>query len=200
MTPQLGERTPNTLTKVNRAPPCLDRRDPPHEARALSGPARETRELSDADFVRASEARFPMPDGEIKRLGKRLWILRLLTRHANGAEIGLFRGHVSAQIGEIARPRHLYMIDPWSLVGATFGWGDAYTCFGTLPTALARDEARARVAAFPETEITRIEGYFPACIDRIAAPPDAACLDTGHRHDSTRRDSARSIRSSGPTA
>lgn len=138
-----------------------------------------------AERLAALDAPWPMPEGELKRLEMRRWILRYAPKGGIGAEIGVFRGHFSAAICRIAEPRKLYLIDPWTRIGPTFGWSGPYTNGGALPTAVARDQAAARVAQFPQTEAVLIERYFPMGADQIAEPLDFAYLDASHRYDAT---------------
>ena len=90
------------------------------------------------EILRDSHTRWPMPAGEMERLEKRRWVLELLPKGGVGVEIGVFRGHFSNLICQIAQPRKLYLVDPWTTLGETFGWGKAYTNFDTLPTRVAR--------------------------------------------------------------
>lgn len=136
-------------------------------------------------IIAETEARFPMPAAEMERLKNRRWILGRLPRGGIGAEIGVFRGHFSALICEAAAPRKLYMIDPWTRLGPTFGWGKDYTNFDTLTTEAARNEAAARVARFPGVEAVLIEDNYPACSARIAEPLDFAYLDASHKYAAT---------------
>lgn len=136
-------------------------------------------------IIARTEARFPMPRRELDRLKRRRWVLDLVPKGGVGMEVGVFRGHFSALICEIAAPRKLYMIDPWTTIGPTFGWGREYTNFDTLTTEAARDEALARVALYPDTRAVPIEATYPRCADRIADPLDWAYLDAGHQYQST---------------
>lgn len=131
------------------------------------------------------EQQFPMPPGEIKRLQQRRWILNRVPKGSVGAEIGVFRGHFSDQICRILQPAKLYLIDPWTLVGETFGWGKEYTSFGTLPTAVAREQTRAFVEQHPATDSVLIEGFYPDCAGQITEPLDFAYLDASHAYQST---------------
>lgn len=140
---------------------------------------------ADTDFLKRGEAAFPMPQPELDRLAKRRWILRYARKGGVGAEIGVFRGHFSEIICQTIAPSKLYLVDPWTSLGATFGWGKAYTANDTLPTALARDEARARTEAFPDTEAVMVEGHFPACRECFAEPLDFAYLDASHDYAAT---------------
>ena len=144
-----------------------------------------------ADTIKAArkvarfEAACPFPDAELDRLKQRRAVLHRLPKDSIGAEIGVFRGHFSQAIVEIAQPKKLYLVDPWTLVGETFGWGKAYTNFGKLRTADAREEARARVEALGQTDLHMIEGFFPQCADRFQELLDWIYLDTSHIYDRT---------------
>lgn len=131
------------------------------------------------------EKQFPMPKGEIQRLDGRRWILNLVPKGGIGAEIGVFRGHFSDLICRIAEPRKLYLIDPWTTIGPTFGWGKEYTNFDTLTTAAARDQARAHVEQHSNVECVVIEDLYPRCKDQIREPLDFAYLDASHNYTPT---------------
>lgn len=135
--------------------------------------------------IRETEARFPMPEWEVRRLPERRWVLELVPEGGVGLEVGVFRGAFAELICEVARPRKLYLVDPWTRLGETFGWGKEYTNFDTLTTLAARQEAEARVGLFPEVEAVVIEGVYPACSGQIAEPLDFAYLDAGHRYENT---------------
>ncbi|MCC0081289.1 MAG: class I SAM-dependent methyltransferase [Rhodobacter sp.] len=141
--------------------------------------------MSPDDVLRESHARWPMPDGELERLGKRRWVLELLPKGGIGAEIGVFRGHFSNLICEIAQPKKLYLVDPWTTLGETFGWGKAYTNFDTLPTLVAREDARAHVQRHPGIDCVIVESTYPACASQIVEPLDFAYLDASHKYAPT---------------
>ena len=121
--------------------------------------------MHDSETIRAqiseTEARYPIPAWDHTRRKERLWVLRLVPPGGIGLEVGVFRGCFSESICEIAKPRKLYLVDPWTLSGETFGWGKEYTCFGTLETAVARRETELRAALYPEIEAVLIEGHVP---------------------------------------
>lgn len=133
----------------------------------------------------AFEAACPFPLGEKQRLERRTYILDRLPRNSIGAEIGVFRGHFSEIICRIVQPRKFYLIDPWTKIGETFGWGKEYTNFDKLRTADARDEAILRTRQFPETETVVIEGRYPDCADKITDTLDWAYIDASHAYQST---------------
>jgi hypothetical protein len=136
-------------------------------------------------IIARTESRYPMPRAEIERLQARKWILNLVSPGGVGAEIGVFRGHFSALICQLARPRKLYLIDPWTTLGPTFGWGKGYTNFDTLTTEAARDEAIARVAQFPDVETVFVEDSYPRCAARITDALSFAYLDASHKYKPT---------------
>jgi hypothetical protein len=150
-----------------------------------TSPAPNPAPESPAEIIRQTEAKYPMPANEMHRLAARRWILNLIPVGGVGAEVGVFRGHFSALICATVRPRKLYLIDPWTKIGPTFGWGKEYTNFDTLTTEAARDEATARVAQFPETETVIIEDIYPTCARIITEPLDFAYLDAGHKYKQT---------------
>jgi hypothetical protein len=138
-----------------------------------------------ADIIREIQSRFPMVESEIKRLEDRKWILRHVKRGGVGAEIGVFRGHFTSLICALAKPRKLYLIDPWTKIGPTFGWVEEYTNFDTLTTEAARTEATARAAEFPDIQTVVIENEYPACKALITEPLDFAYLDASHNYEAT---------------
>jgi SAM-dependent methyltransferase len=135
--------------------------------------------------IRDTEARFPIPEWDTRRLPARRWVVEMLPKGGVGLEVGVFRGCFSALICEVVQPKKLYLVDPWTTLGDTFGWGKEYTNFDTLTTRAAREEAEARVALFPDVETVIIEGTYPACRDRIEEPLDFAYLDASHKFGAT---------------
>lgn len=135
--------------------------------------------------IQAFEAACPFPEGELNRMQNRRRILRHLPKNAVGAEIGVFRGHFSEVICNVAKPRKFYLIDPWTKSGETFGWGKEYTNFGKLETAAARDEAILRARRGGCDDLRVIEDGFPACADRIEEKLDWVYLDASHKYDPT---------------
>ncbi|MEO9514727.1 MAG: class I SAM-dependent methyltransferase [Paracoccaceae bacterium] len=142
-------------------------------------------EQAAAQFIIDSEARFPIPKWDSDRLPKRRWVLEHLELAGIGAEIGVFRGQFSRLICEVAQPKKLYLIDPWTSLGETFGWGKEYTSFGRLTTLAAKQETQARTMAFASIDKIMIEGQFPTCGDQIKDPLDWAYLDASHKFQPT---------------
>lgn len=148
-------------------------------------------ELSDVEIekirnrLNETETAYPFPEGEKRRLDARRWVLSKVEPGGIGAEIGVFRGHFSEMICKIAKPRKLYLIDPWTTTGDLFGWGGEYTANNTLPTAVARDEAALRTSLYPRTETVIIEGMFPNCSNQISEKLDWVYLDASHHYQAT---------------
>lgn len=141
-----------------------------------------------AATLKTLEELFPFEEGEVERLQRRKWILRYarLRGRTVGVEIGVFRGHFSEIICQILNPRRLYLVDPWTLLGERFGWGDlAYTSHDRLTTAHAKQEALTRCARFPDVETVAIETYFPVGCEAIDQPLDWAYVDADHRYAPT---------------
>ncbi|MES2658669.1 MAG: class I SAM-dependent methyltransferase [Verrucomicrobiota bacterium] len=129
----------------------------------------------------------PFAPGEIKRLEKRKWILDYAGKGGIGAEIGVFRGHFSAVLCEELKPRRLYLVDPWTKLGETFGWGkdSAYTGFGRLTTDYARRDAAARVAGFGNVDIRIVEDFAKPFLSGITDQLDWVYLDATHLYEAT---------------
>lgn len=144
-----------------------------------------SRPATPADIIARIERQFPMPEAEITRLRARRWIFDHVPKGGVGAEIGVFRGHFSAEICEHLKPARLYLVDPWRLVGTHFGWGQGYTNDNALTTEAAFEQAKAHVAQWPQTQSVVIEGYYPACDAQIPEALDFAYLDASHRYEET---------------
>ncbi len=130
----------------------------------------------------------PFPEGEIKRLENRTWILNYAAKSGVGAELGVFRGHFSAVLAETLKPAKLYLVDPWTKIGHTFGWGknSQYTNFDTLTTQQAYDEVAERVAKFRNhIDINIVEDYSVPFLDRTEQQFDWVYLDTSHKYNDT---------------
>ncbi|GHE93477.1 hypothetical protein GCM10016455_12070 [Aliiroseovarius zhejiangensis] len=136
--------------------------------------------------LKVSGAAAPFPQTELWRLDKRRYILETLAKGSVGAEIGVFRGHFADVILDTVKPSHFYMIDPWTLLGDWFGWGNGkYVSNGALTTRMAKDEACLRAANHPGTQTTVIEGFFPDCAPLIDHKLDWAYLDASHGFQET---------------
>jgi SAM-dependent methyltransferase len=135
--------------------------------------------------IAAIDESFPFPESERRRTKMRQWILQFGSLGEVGAEIGVFRGHYSEILLRTLRPRKMYLVDPWTMLGEFYGnWGP-YTNEGTLPTSLAREDAQLRVQQFPNSETIFIEDKFPACLRLITEKLDWIYLDASHGYEAT---------------
>jgi hypothetical protein len=115
-------------------------------------------------------------------------VLRVLPRHAVGAEIGVFRGEFTEHILRIAAPRELHLIDAWWLLyGDRYpDWGP-YTDFGRLRTRDAYEDARRVVSRHSASDICtfHVEDRLLA----LASFPDDyfdwVYLDASHEYEET---------------
>ncbi len=143
------------------------------------------RTTSEEDELDAITKEFPVSQNDSSRRPRRRWILRYVPKHSVGCEIGVFRGHFTELILEHVQPRQLFLVDPWTRLGETFGWGQEYTNFDTLKTATAKREVELRARAFPETDVRLIEGTYPDCRQDMAPVLDWAYLDASHSFEAT---------------
>jgi len=135
-----------------------------------------------------TEKQFPFPENELKRLYERKWILNYVPKNSVGMEIGVFRGHFSEIIAEAVSPKKLYLVDPWTKLGAFFGWGKDYTNFNALPTVVARDEVIKRMAKFKNIKVIFIEDYSQNILPNFDDILDFVYLDSSHGYDPTYRE------------
>ncbi len=132
-----------------------------------------------------TEKQFPFPENELKRLNERKWILNYLPKNSVGMEIGVFRGHFSEVIAQIVRPKVLYLVDPWTKLGETFGWRTSYANFNTLPTCVAKDEAIARMEKFDWVKVVIVEDFSQNFLSSFAGTVDWVYLDSSHEYRQT---------------
>ena len=134
-----------------------------------------------------STRRFPLSDGELRRIDLRKWILNYVPKGGVGAEVGCFRGHFSELLLQWLEPRKAYFIDPWTMQGEYFGEDKdpQLTNDGQLPTAAARQEARWRTQRFAAVETLCIEGRFPECASQIEDKLDWLYVDSEAGVDET---------------
>jgi hypothetical protein len=139
--------------------------------------------------VPPEEDTFPADD--LARLEQRRWVLAHARFGGVGAEFGVFRGHFAAEIAEALRPSKLYLVDPWTLQGERFDWGDepyirTYTNDNRLTTEQALSDARLRVAPFrDELDIEFAEDYTVEFCSRLSTQLDFAYIDTSHDYGAT---------------
>src|SRR5262245_60338975 len=129
--------------------------------------------------------------GTITGRPRREDFLRLVPEGGVGAELGVFRGHFTRFLLEIAAPRRLHLIDSWWVAYGDFypDWG-AYTKHGNLPTRDAFDEARRIADQFGRDAVCEfhvgddcevLEGFPDAYFDWVY-------LDTTHEYEHTQRE------------
>ncbi len=120
----------------------------------------------------------------------RTQIVRALPKGATGAEIGVWKGDFSARILAQARPKKLYLIDPWKVSDRpehTAAW------YGSA-RAPDMDEVYGDVRARFDAEIKAgtVETLRAPSSDALSALPDAALdfayVDGDHRYEVVRQD------------
>jgi len=124
----------------------------------------------------------------ISRLtGGRKRLLRILPKDTVGAEIGVWKGAFSEQILQIARPRVLHLVDPW-----TFQPDFSDRMFGgTVAKSQADmdaiyDEARARLSGHGNIRFWRMtsDAFFSQIDEKL----DWIYIDGNHFYEWVRRD------------
>ncbi len=97
----------------------------------------------------SSEEKYPIPAWVFDTLSQRRVVVKnFMKPNTVGVELGVFRGVFSEFILNNTDLNKLFMVDAWDIFGEVFSWGKDYTCHGTLPTAVARDEAAERTKSF----------------------------------------------------
>lgn len=132
-----------------------------------------------------SEIDFPFPVKEVERLDSRRWILKYLPKGGVGAEIGVFRGHFSELICQIVQPKDLYLVDPWTLIGDHFSWGNNYTNDRSLPTEVAKNETIERMHRYPKVKSVLVEDYSYNFLKTCNTSFDWVYLDASHAFEET---------------
>jgi hypothetical protein len=129
----------------------------------------------------------PHADGEMKRLGKRKRILRYARRAGVGLELGVFRGLFSEALAQELQPRTFYLVDPWTKLGERFPWrpDSPLTLEGKLTTAGALDDAKKKLARFPNVNARFIEDYSIHFLTDTTETFDWIYIDTTHRYVDT---------------
>jgi len=122
----------------------------------------------------------------VDRHSARLEVLKLLPKGGIGAELGVFAGHFSQYLYNVAEPDMFFMVDGWQLV---FGdswpsWGQ-YNDHGKLTPAMAREAAHRRADLMngkSQVVISRtvdwLKSLEPNSINWIYS-------DSGHTYDNT---------------
>ncbi len=141
----------------------------------------------DWDYL-AEVGELPFPEGELKRLDARKYILKFAKIGGIGAEIGVYRGNFAEVLLNELKPKKIYLVDPWSKIGEKFGWGETspYTAFGKVTTKYAREDTKRKVLPYVDvTEINIIED----CVENVSFSEklDWIYLDTSHSYEDTKR-------------
>jgi hypothetical protein len=61
---------------------------------------------------------------DVRELGRKEFLRRVIPQGGVGAEIGVHKGEFTRSILEVARPATLHLIDPWYVFGKQWTWGD----------------------------------------------------------------------------
>ncbi len=122
------------------------------------------------------------------RIADRRFLAALLPKNGVGAEVGVFTGLFSTVLLEIAKPRHVYFVDPWwEVFGPLYpDWG-SYTAYGKLRTRVAYEVACRRISSSAERAQTDVivdfaTSFFERMPDRIF---DWVYLDSTHTYNGT---------------
>ena len=122
------------------------------------------------------------------RVDSRLPLLTLLPKKAVGAEIGVFAGLFSKALLSELEPVEFHMIDVWERMFSPNypDWG-AYTAYGNLKTAVAREAARERAMVFSEK--TKVHLHETSSEKWLKSIPDEyldwVYLDSSHSYEGT---------------
>jgi hypothetical protein len=117
-----------------------------------------------------------------KNRGRRAIIKQVIPTGGVGAELGVHKGHLTKKLFEWVEPTHLYVVDPWHLLGPTWDWaaGDKSTVNGMRTTAKRigayLGDGRAELVIDDDRE-------FLARLDDGAL--DWVYLDSSHAYDQT---------------
>jgi hypothetical protein len=135
----------------------------------------------------------PEPMADLRGVAEqRRWLFSLVPHHGVGAEIGVFRGHLSEVIASECKPRKLFLVDEWTMIGERFGWGGvSYTNYDQLTTADALRDTKDKMAKYErDCEVVIVEENSCIFAENFAkysdCPLDFAYLDTSHKYPDTK--------------
>jgi hypothetical protein len=118
------------------------------------------------------------------RLPGRAALVGMLPKGAVGAEIGVYTGVFSEMLIAKARPRRMFLVDPWEKLHGTHFPKGPYFGDGALPTAAGREAATLRAQRCADAHV--VEAFS---LPWIAELPDGVLdwvyLDTSHRYADT---------------
>lgn len=84
-----------------------------------------------------------------RRFIKRSEFLKKIPKNGVGAELGVFLGELSVDILEITKPKLVYFVDPYFLLGENYGvWANNYNNGKVLSTKKASEIAKERISAY----------------------------------------------------
>ena len=124
---------------------------------------------------------------ESERLGQRKWILEYVRKGSVGAQIGVFRGHFSKILCSVLKPKQLYLVDPWTKVGDSYGMAEKSpkTDSGQLTPANAKAEALSRIEQFKKTAIHVVEDFAGPFLTGLTEKLDWVYLDASRPYSET---------------
>jgi|GEM_PF-622918 len=131
------------------------------------------------------------PDGEIKRLYDRRWILQYAPKEGVGAELGVYRGHFAEILVRELKPKRIYLVDGWRKFGEKFSWGQnsPYTGFGKLTTKYALEETKLRMLHYLDhSNVVIVEGLIEDFLKLVPEKLDWVYLDSSHSYEATLRE------------
>jgi hypothetical protein len=142
--------------------------------------------------------------GKLLGRPRREIILKILPRDSVGAEMGVFKGEITAHILRTVKRKELHLIDAWWLLyGEYYPDSGAYTEFGRLRTKDAFEYAKRVVASLDRRNATvfHIDDDV-GCLEGLADSYfDWVYLDTSHEYAHTKKELMvlkRKVRMRGP--
>ena len=156
-----------------------------------------------ANALKATVGRFEIADNvqcTLRARERRAFLDAVLPKRGVGAELGVFKGHLTPVLVDVAQPTRLYAVDPWYRLDPSWTWAR-----GHRSTALGLASALRRSHDAIDAGVVQICVEFDDAF--LAALPDAsldwAYLDTTHQYDDTVRELdllARKVRRGGVIA
>ncbi len=116
---------------------------------------------------------------------RRSFLDAVLPKAGVGAELGVFKGHLTPLLVDVARPALLYAVDPWYRLEPSWEWacGHRSTSLG-LASAVRRSH-RAIDAGIVQVRVEFDIAFLEGLTD---ADLDWAYVDTTHQYDETCRE------------
>lgn len=141
--------------------------------------------------LRAARARLRRP--RPGRHDSRNFLLKMLARRGAGAEVGVWRGDFAEQMLHVAKPRSLYLVDPWEFMPDP---DHAHTRYGGSIARSAQDMedvfgfVRSRFQAQIDKGVVRLHRGTLESLARDPRPPalDWVYIDGDHNYASVASD------------